>query len=250
MNNHSGTVGIVMPMYNARETVLRAVQSVINQTYQDWHLYLINDKSTDDSLAWVHEQCQDPRITILDNAVNMGAAETRNVGLRASQEEVIAFLDSDDEWHSDKLRQQMQAIADGDNLVITEYHYKTRKADHDICYSKPYLQQDNFVKKQYRVCFSSVCFRRPPGGIFFQRKGHEDFLFLYELFSRYKQARVIQTILVNYYELGDSLSRNKNKAAKWHLELLRIIYKNNPLKIYYYYAWYMVNGVLFSLKHR
>lgn len=250
MNNHSGTVGIVMPMYNARETVLRAVQSVINQTYQDWHLYLINDKSTDDSLAWVREQCQDPRITILDNAVNMGAAETRNVGLRASQEEVIAFLDSDDEWHSDKLRQQMQAIADGDNLVITEYHYNTRKADHDICYSKPYLQQDNFVKKQYRVCFSSVCFRRPPGGIFFQRKGHEDFLFLYELFSRYKQARVIQTILVNYYELGDSLSRNKNKAAKWHLELLRIIYKNNPLKIYYYYAWYMVNGVLFSLKHR
>ncbi|MEZ7209723.1 glycosyltransferase family 2 protein [Pantoea ananatis] len=250
MNNHSGTVGIVMPMYNARETVLRAVQSVINQTYQDWHLYLINDKSTDDSLAWVREQCQDPRITILDNAVNMGAAETRNVGLRASQEEVIAFLDSDDEWHSDKLRQQMQAIADGDNLVITEYHYKTRKADHDICYSKPYLQQDNFVKKQYRVCFSSVCFRRPPGGIFFQRKGHEDFLFLYELFGRYKQARVIQTILVNYYELGDSLSRNKNKAAKWHLELLRIIYKNNPLKIYYYYAWYMVNGVLFSLKHR
>ncbi|KTR50564.1 WcaA [Pantoea ananatis] len=250
MNNHSGTVGIVMPMYNARETVLRAVQSVINQTYQDWHLYLINDKSTDDSLAWVREQCQDPRITILDNAVNMGAAATRNVGLRASQEEVIAFLDSDDEWHSDKLRQQMQAIADGDNLVITEYHYKTRKADHDICYSKPYLQQDNFVKKQYRVCFSSVCFRRPPGGIFFQRKGHEDFLFLYELFSRYKQARVIQTILVNYYELGDSLSRNKNKAAKWHLELLRIIYKNNPLKIYYYYAWYMVNGVLFSLKHR
>lgn len=71
MNNHSGTVGIVMPMYNARETVLRAVQSVINQTYQDWHLYLINDKSTDDSLAWVREQCQDPRITILDNAVNM-----------------------------------------------------------------------------------------------------------------------------------------------------------------------------------
>ncbi len=127
MNNHSGTVGIVMPMYNARETVLRAVQSVINQTYQDWHLYLINDKSTDDSLAWVREQCQDPRITILDNAVNMGAAETRNVGLRASQEEVIAFLDSDDEWHSDKLRQQMQAIADGDNLVITEYHYKTAK---------------------------------------------------------------------------------------------------------------------------
>lgn len=164
MNTSVGTVGIVMPMYNARQTVLRAVQSVINQHYTDWHLYLVNDKSTDDSLEFVREHCQDPRITILDNAVNMGAAETRNVGLRAATEEIIAFLDSDDEWHADKLTQQVAAIAAGDDFVITEYHYKTRKAEHDITYGKPYLQQENFVKKQYRVCFSSVCFRRPPQG--------------------------------------------------------------------------------------
>jgi glycosyltransferase involved in cell wall biosynthesis len=241
MNNHVGTVGIIIPMYNARQTILRAVQSVIDQTYPDWHIYLVNDKSTDDSLAFVREHCQDARITILDNDVNMGAAETRNVGLRAATEEIIAFLDSDDEWHKDKLALQTAAIAAGDDFVISHYHYKTKSADHDITWSKPY---------QSRVCFSSVCFRRPPQGIFFQRKGHEDFLFLYELFTRYKQVRVIEKILVNYYELGDSLSRNKNKAAKWHLELLRIIYKNNPLKVYYYYVWYMVNGVLFTLKHR
>ncbi|BAN99742.1 family 2 glycosyl transferase [Plautia stali symbiont] len=237
MTNHVGTIGIVMPMYNARNTVLRAVESIVNQTYSDWHLYLVNDKSTDDSLAFVREHCQDARITILSNEVNLGAAETRNVGLRAAKEEIIAFLDSDDEWHAEKLAEQAAALAAGDDFVITHYHYKTKTADHDINYNKPYLQQENFVKKQYRVCFSSVCFRCPPQGIFFQRKGHEDFLFL-----RYKQARVIQKTLVNYYELGDSLSRNKNKAAKWHLELLIIIYKNNPLKIYYYYGWYMVYG--------
>ncbi|MBK4784687.1 MAG: glycosyltransferase family 2 protein [Pantoea sp. Pent] len=250
MTNHVGTIGIVMPMYNARNTVLRAVESIVNQTYSDRHLYLVNDKSTDDSLAFVREHCQDSRITILSNEVNLGAAETRNVGLRAAKEAIIAFLDSDDKWHAEKLAEQAAALAAGDDFVITHYHYKTKTADHDINYNKPYLQQENFVKKQYRVCFSSVCFRRSPQGIFFQRKGHEDFLFLYELFLRYKQARVIQKTLVNYYELGDSLSRNKNKAAKWHLELLRIIYKNNPLRIYYYYGWYMVNGVLFTLKHR
>ena len=76
MNNHVGTVGIIIPMYNARQTILRAVQSVIDQTYPDWHIYLVNDKSTDDSLAFVREHCQDARITILDNDVNMGAAET------------------------------------------------------------------------------------------------------------------------------------------------------------------------------
>lgn len=136
MTNHVGTVGIVMPMYNARQTVLRAVQSVMNQTWPDWHLYLINDKSTDDSLALVREHCNDPRITILDNEVNLGAAETRNVGLRAAKEEIIAFLDSDDEWHVDKLAQQAAAIAAGDDFVITEYHYKTKKRR-----SRHHLQQ-------------------------------------------------------------------------------------------------------------
>lgn len=250
MKNPPGTVGIIIPVYNARQTILRAVQSVIDQSYSDWHIYLINDKSTDDCFTLVREHFQDARITFLENEVNLGAAETRNVGLRAAKEEIIAFLDSDDQWHPEKLAEQVAAIAAGDNFVITHYHYKTQKADHDITYNRPWLQQENFVKKQFRVCFSSVCFRRPPQALFFQRKGHEDFLFLYELFNHYKQARVIQKTLVNYYELGDSLSRNKNKAAKWHLELLRIIYKNNPLKIYYYYVWYMVNGVLFTLKHR
>ncbi|MEN4977307.1 glycosyltransferase family 2 protein [Erwinia billingiae] len=250
MTNQIGTVGIIIPMYNARDTVLRAVQSVLDQTWTDWRIYLINDKSTDDSLAFVQEHCRDARITILSNEVNLGAAETRNVGLLAANEEIIAFLDSDDEWEKDKLMLQTQAMAAGDDLVISHYGYKSRTKSYDVTYSKPYLMKDNFVKKQFRICFSSVCFRRPARNIMFQKKGHEDFLFLYELFDQYKQARVIEKNLVVYYELGDSLSRNKNKAAKWHLELLRFIYKNNPLKVYYYYVWYMVNGVLFTLKHR
>lgn len=250
MTNQLGTVGIVIPMYNAKETILRAVQSVLDQTWQDWRIYLINDKSTDNSLALVQEHCTDPRITILDNAVNLGAAETRNVGLNAAREEFIAFLDSDDEWEKDKLALQMQAIAAGDNLVITHYHYRSRSKSYDVSWARTHLSQQDFVKKQFRVCFSSVCYRRPPRDVRFHKKGHEDFLFLYELFEQYKDARVIQHNLVNYYELGDSLSRNKNKAARWHLDLLRFIYKNNPLKVYYYYLWYMVNGVLFTLKHR
>ncbi|OON39699.1 hypothetical protein BTJ39_11710 [Izhakiella australiensis] len=250
MTNQLGTVGIIIPMYNAKETILRAIHSVLNQTWQDWHIYLINDKSTDNSLALVREHCTDPRITILDNPVNLGAAETRNVGLEASNESFIAFLDSDDEWEKNKLTLQMQALASGDDLSISHYHYRSRTKSYDVRWARTHLTKDEFVKKRFRVCFSSVCYRRPPRDVRFHKKGHEDFLFLYELFEQYQQARVVAQNLVNYYELGDSLSRNKNKAARWHLDLLRFIYKNNPLKVYYYYLWYMVNGVLFTLKHR
>lgn len=250
MNNKIGTIGIVIPMYNARATILRAVQSVMDQTYTDWRIYLVNDKSTDDSLAFVQQNCTDPRITILSNEINLGAAETRNVGLKAASEPFIAFLDSDDQWASDKLMLQAACLAAGDNLVISDYSYQSRTKSYDVRYGKPLLMKDNFVKKQFRICFSSVCYRRPAHPVLFKKKGHEDFLFLYELFDQYQQARVIDKNLVTYYEMGDSLSRNKNKAAKWHLDLLKYIYKNNPLKVYYYYVWYMVNGVLFTLKHR
>ncbi|WP_017346612.1 glycosyltransferase family 2 protein [Pantoea sp. A4] len=250
MTTTDETVGIVMPMYNARATIARAVQSVLDQRWPHWHLYIVNDKSTDDSLNFVREKFKDARITVLENAQNMGAAETRNVGLRAASEPLIAFLDSDDEWQPEKLTEQVNAVRSGENFVISHYHYKTHSAEHDITWSAAQLTKESFVKKQFRVCFSSVLFRRPEQGILFQRKGHEDFLFLYELFTRYHHARVINKTLVNYYELSNSLSRNKNKAAKWHLDLLKIIYKNNPLKVYYYYGWYMFNGVLFSLKHR
>lgn len=250
MNNQIGTVGIIIPMYNARATILRAVQSVIDQTYTDWRIYLINDKSTDDSLAFVRQHCTDEHITILSNEVNLGAAETRNVGLKAAREPYIAFLDSDDEWFSDKLMLQTRALASGDDLVISDYSYRSRTKSYDVRHGKPYLTQDSFVKKQFRICFSSVCYRRPAKTVLFKNKGHEDFLFLYELLEQYKQARVIDKILVTYHEMGESLSRNKKKSAKWHFDLLKFIFKNNPLKIYYYYVWYMVNGVLFTLKHR
>lgn len=249
MKENIGTIAVVMPMYNARETIVRAVQSVVNQSWQNWKLYIINDKSKDDSLDIVHQHFSDERIVILNNDINIGAAETRNAGIKAAKEKWIAFLDSDDEWDSEKLAKQAEVLADGDNITITHYRYIAKKK-YTIEYNKDYLEKDKFVKKQFRVCFSSLCYRRPEQDVLFDNKGHEDFLFIFKLLSHYHRARVIRLPLVNYYELSDSLSRNKNKAAKWHLELLKTIYNGNPVKVYYYYLWYMINGVLFTIKHR
>lgn len=250
MKYNVSTVAVIMPMYNASGTIIRAVQSVINQTYQNWKLYIINDKSTDDSLSIVQQNFTDDRIIILNNDVNLGVAKTRNVGINESAESWIAFLDSDDEWENNKLTLQVDALSAGESIIISNYRYlNQKKTSYIVGYDKDYLEKNNFVKKQFRVCFSSLCYRRPENDVYFEDKGHEDFLFIYELLSIYQHARVIHQPLVNYYELSNSLSRNKNKAAKWHLNLLKTIYKN-PVKVYYYYLWYMINGVLFVLKHR
>ncbi len=93
MVNQSNTVAIIIPMYNAQQTILRTIQSVLDQTWRDWRIYLINDCSTDNSLYLVREYCRDPRITIIDNEINLGAAKTRNVGLNEAREQIIAFLE-------------------------------------------------------------------------------------------------------------------------------------------------------------
>ncbi len=144
----------------------------------------------------------------------------------------------------------MQAIRAGNNIVLTHYYYINDKKSSAIIWSRPFITMEDFVKKHFRVCFSSVCYRRPEHDVRFVAKGHEDFLFLYQLFEHYRQASIIPIPLVNYYEFSQSLSGNKRRSARWHLELLKIICKNKPFRLFYYFSWYMTNGILFKLRHR
>lgn len=88
-------VSIVLPNYNRADTILRAVRSVVAQSFEDWELHVVDDGSTDQSLRCVTGV--DRRI-VLHREEHRGVAHARNVGLRACRGEYLAFLDSDDEW--------------------------------------------------------------------------------------------------------------------------------------------------------
>ncbi|MBR2986562.1 MAG: glycosyltransferase family 2 protein, partial [Clostridia bacterium] len=101
-----GLVSVIMPNYNSEKYIKETVESVLQQTYSHWELLFIDDASTDGSLA-IAKSFHDPRIRILQNPSNMGAAATRNVGIEAARGKWIAFLDSDDLWHPEKLSTQL-----------------------------------------------------------------------------------------------------------------------------------------------
>jgi glycosyltransferase involved in cell wall biosynthesis len=88
-------VSVIMPTFNRADTIRRAIRSVQAQTFTDWELIVVDDGSTDATVALI-EGC-DPRLKILRQE-NQGTAGARNAGLRASAGSYIAFLDSDDEW--------------------------------------------------------------------------------------------------------------------------------------------------------
>ncbi len=100
-------VSIVMPSYNTGSFIEESIKSVIDQTYQDWELLIVDDCSTDHSDEIVEPYLSDQRIKYLKNEKNSGAAVSRNRALREAKGKWIAFLDSDDLWMDEKLKKQV-----------------------------------------------------------------------------------------------------------------------------------------------
>ena len=96
-------VSVIMPSYNTGEYIAASIEFVLAQTYPNWELLIVDDCSTDSTVE-VIRRYQDPRIILLKNKTNSGAALSRNYGLREAKGRWIAFLDSDDTWEPEKLK--------------------------------------------------------------------------------------------------------------------------------------------------
>ena len=89
-------VSVIVPVYNARNSVARCLESICSQTYQELEIIVLNDGSTDDSLTICNQFCaKDPRVTVVDKE-NEGVSRTRNAGMCAAHGKYLQFVDSDD----------------------------------------------------------------------------------------------------------------------------------------------------------
>jgi teichuronic acid biosynthesis glycosyltransferase TuaG len=101
-------VSIIMPCYNREKFLLSAIQSVLAQSYLHWELIIIDDASTDNSVAIV-QNLIDKRIHLIQHRIHSAnPAKLRNLGLKIAKGEWISFLDSDDLWDRDKLSKQIK----------------------------------------------------------------------------------------------------------------------------------------------
>jgi glycosyltransferase involved in cell wall biosynthesis len=103
------TVSVVLPTYERRGVVGRAIQSVLDQTYGDFELIIVDDGSTDSTLEVV-ASLDDRRIRCIRLERNLGPAGARNVGIDAAAGRFVAFQDSDDEWLPTKLGRHMRVF--------------------------------------------------------------------------------------------------------------------------------------------
>lgn len=113
-------VSVIMPVYNVEQYVKFAINSVLNQTYKDFELIIVDDGSTDSSLK-ICRSFRDPRIRIISQS-NRGLAGARNSGIRASEGQYIAFIDSDDLWAKTKLEHHVYHLDHNTKVGVSYSH--------------------------------------------------------------------------------------------------------------------------------
>jgi len=119
---------IIIPLYNKELSIQGTLNSVLDQTVQDYEIVVINDGSTDGSLAKV-EEMDDPRIRIVDKP-NGGVSSARNRGVQEAKYDWIAFLDGDDLWKQNHLQEilKMMGLFPNEKMFATSFEYTDKRA--------------------------------------------------------------------------------------------------------------------------
>jgi glycosyltransferase involved in cell wall biosynthesis len=110
------TVTAIIPNYNNAVVIRRAIDSVLAQSFSDFELLVVDDASTDESLAVIRTY-DDPRLRLLVNVENVGVAGVWNRAVQEAQGEWVALLDSDDSWQPEKLSRQMAFLREHPDLA-------------------------------------------------------------------------------------------------------------------------------------
>lgn len=144
------TVSVIIPTYNRSKMLFRAIQSVLNQTYQDYEVIVVDDGSTDNTEKVIRDlQEKDDRIRYVKHEKNKGGAAARNTGIREASVKYIAFLDSDDEWVPEKLQKQINLIEHSSKQTGVVYsYYKSYYLDGTTRIWTPKLTNFEEVKNQ------------------------------------------------------------------------------------------------------
>lgn len=244
-------ISVVIPLYNKEKSILMTIQSVINQSYTDFELLIIDDGSTDGGGA-IAASYPDTRIRVIHQQ-NRGVCAARNRGIQEAKGEYIALLDADDQWDMKYLEEQMQMVADfpeaamwGINFAELNEGKLIRKLETGLPdgyrgYVENYFEMPDRVSDL--LCSSSVVIRKEvfeKVGYFDERiRYSEDIDMWYRIISNY-QVAFYDRYMVHYLYDAENRTMNRARLLKYWLPYYVDKYKD-PLfrhnKVFY--CWIM-----------
>jgi len=218
-------VDVILPNYNKTEFLDEAINSVITQTYKNWHLYIIDDNSSDNSEKIIDKFSNLKNVTIIKLQKNKGPSFCRNYAMRISKSKYISFIDSDDSWLNDKLEKQIYFM-EKYNLSFTYTDYTPffenfgKKKIKNRTFLKDHFNYRTFIRNSSINTTTMIIARSILGSYRFRKiKLLEDYLFKCKLLKGNNIAKKLDENLAFYRISNKSRSsqRLKNVYWLWHI---------------------------------
>ena len=224
----SDLISIITPTYNCGKFIGETIESVINQTYENWEMIIVDDCSKDNTKDIVNKYVQnDDRIKYYLLEKNSGAAIARTKAMELANGNYMAFLDSDDLWVEDKLEKQLKFMKENNfNFVCTEYEQIDEQSN----------PLGKIIKVRDKANYNRVLLDCPVGNSTvmynvkaigkFQvpniRKRNDDALWL-KMLKKEEYIHGMKEVLMKYRIRENSISSNKLDLVKYHWYLYREI---------------------------
>lgn len=246
-------VSIIMPSYNTGAYIKKTIQSVINQSYQNWELIIVDDCSTDNTDEAVQPFLNDMRIRYIKNEVNSGAAISRNRALMEAKGKWIAFLDSDDLWVPEKLEKQIHFM-ETNNYAFTYTDYMIQLNGEWL----PYVYTGPNVinrRKMYNYCYFStitVMYKREKIGLIQieNLRKNNDYAMWLQAIEKCNCYRLPECMSYYIKHDGSVSSGSKIKLIKWHYILYKDGLHKNKAESVLLTARNLFFGAIKKMKYR
>lgn len=242
-------ISIITPAYNCEQFIESTFKSVLSQTMTDWEWLIIEDGSSDRTLSIVQQfAANDPRIQVLQNDKNEGAAKSRNHGLLKAKGEFVAFLDADDIWDSRKLRKQTTFMNSEIDFSFTSYNIIDELgASNGKCIDSAgprFVTYEDMLRKRATIGCSTVMLRRSSidGMLMPDLRAGQDYAFWLEILKK-NNAYLLPIALTKYRIHSGSLSRNKLMKARQQWRIYRQFQRIPPLRAASYFSSYALQAL-------
>jgi glycosyltransferase involved in cell wall biosynthesis len=253
MRTNTPVVSVLMTVFNGEKYIYESINSIIEQTYKNWELLIVNDKSTDSTLKII-KQFKDKRINLINLKKKAGRTKALNLGLNKCRGEYVAIQDSDDLSAKTRLEKQFYLLSKDKKLALVFSWYKRI----DKLGNVKKMYNDNltdyeikkFLPVKNLICHSSVMYKKllilkiggyPKDFIFSQ-----EYILWLKILIKYK-VKLIKFFLVKYRDHDDQLTNSKSQQIyifKENLKILSWSRKNlliNKYNIFYYLKNLLIN---------
>ncbi|MGP1411549.1 MAG: glycosyltransferase family 2 protein [Peptoanaerobacter stomatis] len=208
-------ISVVLPVYNSWENLRDTIDSIINQTYTDWEIIIINEYGSNEIVEKIVSTYKNNKIIFIQNDTRLGLSESLNKGIRLSSGEYIARIDSGDISYRNRFRKQVDLLEQNDSIGVCGTYQRHKGKRVNWVHKTPISKEDCKAALLFdcELCHSTVMFKKDifeKNNLYYDKKYYaEDF----ELWSRVVEFTNIVNIPeeLGLYRVGDNITDKKKE---------------------------------------